>query len=376
MSSCRKRIKLLITARDPATAVSFQILIPQLIKHSCFEIKVLAQAPASEILMSVYPQLDEFLPQSSFELKQQKVKEVIDAFRPDAVLCGISGPDIGVDEATLKVAQDQGIESYALQSFWGDINQLSGAVPKHAFVLDDEAVRLTEQRYPQIRSIAIGSIKHADFKGYEVLKLRDQKRTGLLKNDEILIGFYGQPILEVEGYFTTLEAMVRQLKKWSRPFRLMYRPHPKESQELFDKTWQLFSDAFSERLLLDQSADIVESLCMSDLVVSVFSTCGFDNLYLNEMSAQAFNSSVYLWFDSNMIEWWQTYSGLTEMPLISEGLLLSADTEDEILTVFDDGLKSEVQKKLWIKAKQHLPDPSLAVKTIIDTLLDDLDAAI
>ncbi|MDG6777617.1 hypothetical protein QCB44_02745 [Thiomicrorhabdus sp. zzn3] len=376
MSSCRKRIKLLITARDPATAVSFQILIPQLIKHHGFEIKVLAQAPASDMLMAVYPQLDEFFPQSSLELKQQKVKAVIDAFKPDAVLCGISGPDIGVDEATLKVAQDQGIESYALQSFWGDINQLSGAVPKHAFVLDDEAVRLTEQRYPQIRSIAIGSIKHADFKGYDVLKLRDQKRTGLLKKDEILVSFYGQPILEVEGYFTTLEAMVRQLTKWSRPFKLMYRPHPKESQELFDKTWQLFSDAFSERLLLDQSADIVESLCMSDLVVSVFSTCGFDNLYLNEMSAQPFNSSVYLWFDPNMIEWWQRYSGLTEMPLISEGLLLSADTEDEILTVFDEGLNPDVQKRLWIKAKQHLPDPSLAVKTIIDTLLDDLDAAI
>ncbi len=321
--------------------------------------------------------MHEFLPEATFADKQSKVRTFLEVFDADAVLCGISGPDLGVDEATLAVAQQLGIESYALQSFWGDVNQLSGVVPKHAFVLDDEAVRITEQRYPQIRSVPIGSIKHADFKAYDAGALRALHRPGLLSSGEtVIVGFYGQPILEVQGYFATLEALARQLREWRREFKLIYRPHPKESEELRTKTWQLFEQAVGDRLQWDSATDIVQSLCVADLVVSVFSTCGFDNLYLNEMAEQPFNSSVYLWFDADMIAWWQDYSGLTQMPLLSEGLLLSVDKEEEILPVFEAGLKPEIQQVLWRQAKVHLPDPSLAVQKIIDTLVEDLHAAI
>lgn len=372
MQSGQKRIKLLITARDPATAVSFQILIPKLNADTRFEIKVLAQEPAATILKDL-DCVEPFKAHKNFIHNLIQIEKIVKEFTPNAVLTGISGPDAGVDEATLKVAEELGIESYALQSFWGDINQLSGAVPRHAFVLDDEATKLTNQRYKQVRCIPIGSIKHADFKDYDVLNLRQQKRQNLAE-DEVVIGFYGQPILDIKGYFETIEAMVRQLQNWPKKFKLIYRPHPKESDELFNKTKQLFTNAFANNVIVDNETDIVASLVKADLVVSVFSTCGFDNLYLNEISSTPFNSSIYLWFDSCMIQWWKDYSGLEIMPLISEGLLLSVDKESEMLNVFDQGLKPEVQHQLWLQAKAHLPDASLAVQTVVNTLLEDLDA--
>ena len=372
-NTASRPIKLFVTARDPATAVSFQILLPKLAQNSNFELCVLAQEPAATILAEVDYSISTFGALDSFEQTQYKVKEIIDKFQPDAVLTGISGPDAGIDEAALKIAEVQGIQSYALQSFWGDINQLSGAVPNHAFVLDDEAQRLTNLRYKEVRCIPIGSIKHADFDRYDVLALREKSRQNV-DDDEVIIGFYGQPILEIKGYFETLEAMVRQLKTWPRRFKLIYRPHPKESQILFDKTRQLFENAFADAVEIDEQADIVNSLVKADLVVSVFSTCGFDNLYLNEISSTAFNASVYLWFDSCMIQWWKDYSGLENMPLISEGLLLSVDKESEMLDIFEQGLKPEVQHQLWLQAKAHLPDASLAVQTVIETLLEDFNA--
>ncbi|WP_319381549.1 hypothetical protein [Thiomicrorhabdus sp.] len=370
----RSPIRLLITARDPATAVSFQKLIPRLQANLHFDILIVAQAPGSDILRQEGLAVEEFFPQDSFERKQKQLEQVFDKVAPDAVLCGISGPDLGVDEATLAVAKQRGIPSYALQSFWGDINQLSGATPDCAFVLDDEATVLTKERYPQIRCIPIGSIKHADFAACDALQIRASKRANYVGEGEVLIGFYGQPILEIDGYFSSIEAMVRQLMSWPRPFKLLYRPHPKESDTLFNQTLKLFRDSLGDRVLVDDQKDIIHSLSVCDLVVSVFSTCGFDNLYLNEISPRPFNTSVYLWFEPAMIEWWRQYSGLTQMPLVEEGLLLSPESEESILEVFEKGLDPQVRQILWQRAKQHLPDASLAVDTLINTLVDDFNA--
>ena len=369
------KIKLLITARDPATAVSFQILIPYLANHSDFELLVLAQAPADQILADVTT-LEVFQSQASLADKMQKVALVMQAFKPDAVLTGISGPDIGVDEATLKLAEDYSIPSYALQSFWGDINQATSALPKTAFVLDDEASRLTKKRYPGVRCIPIGSIKHAEFEHFDAIRQREILRPRVVSADEVLIGFYGQPLEHQLGYFDTLQQMVEQLRGWQRPFKLMYRPHPKEPESLQAKTDQLFTDVLADKVLRDPGFEITESLCICDLVVSVFSTCGFDNLYLNEMANQAFNASVYLWFDPKMIAWWQEYSGLREMPLIDEGLLLSVDNPNELIDIFEKGLDPLVQTLLKQRAAKHLPPAGQAIDRVIETLKSDLNAII
>ncbi|MDX1796842.1 MAG: hypothetical protein R3219_08945, partial [Hydrogenovibrio sp.] len=173
------------------------------------------------------------------------------------------------------------------------------------------------------------------------------------------------------GYFETIEALARQLSKWQRPFRLMYRPHPKETDELREKTLSEFRQALGDRVFVDEFVDIKDSLVVCDLVLSAFSTCGFDNLYLNEMAPQPFNSSVYLWFEPELIAWWQDYSHLKEMPLISEDLLLSVDKEEVMLTVLEQGLLQTVQKRLWQQAKAHLPSAAESIKILVGKIWSD-----
>jgi len=362
-------LKLLITVRDPATAISFKKLLPALIAHSEFNCRVLCQAPATEILAEFKQQLD------WFAVDEATLKQHFIDFKPDIILTGISGPDTGIDEAALLQAKKLGIHSFALQSFWGDINQASQAVPDTAFVLDDEAKKITSSRYPQIRSIAIGSIKHIDYHQFDALKQRQIVRPPLVIlasgdiSEDLVLGFYGQPILNVPGYFKTIEGLVRQLKKWQRPFQLIYRPHPKESAESQTKTILLFKQAFGNKATLDSQQDIKNSLVACDLVLSAFSTCGFDNLYLNEMAKKPFNTSVYLWFEPELIKWWQDYSQLKEMPLISEDLLLAVNTENSLLPILEQGLLESVKQRLWQNAKQKLPEPSHAIEIMIKTML-------
>jgi len=358
-------MNLLITARDPATAVSLEKLLAKLLQQTGFHCRLLCQQPAYDILSCYRTKLEMV---EVYDLNEDFLSQQFIGFQPDAVLTGISGPDTGVDEATLQLAKASQIPSFALQNFWGDINQSSQAIPNTAFVLDDEAVKITEKLYPAIHCIPIGSIKHIDYHQYNSLVKRKEIRAKLGFQNQIIIGFYGQPILEVAGYFKTLEVFARQLKTWHKPFQLIYRPHPKESAELKQKTMQLFQNAFKEQVCFDKAVLIQDSLVACDLVVSAFSTCGFDNLYLNEMAEKAFNSSVYLWFEPELIQWWQDYSHLKQMPLISEDLLLAVDKEDSLLEILEQGLLKEVQQRLRKNAQQHLPDPSSAIEIIIREL--------
>ena len=364
-------MNLLITARDPATALSFEKLLPDLISHKDFCCRIVCQAPATSILVNFKGQLD-WVEVSNAELESSTfLQQQFNDFKPDLVLTGISGPDTGIDETTLLWAEQQGVYSFALQSFWGDINQACQAIPNTAFVLDDEAKRITSKRYPQINTIPIGSIKHIDYHHFNALKQREASYPPLaiFDSEHIVLGFYGQPILEVPGYFKTIEGLVRQLQKWDKNFQLIYRPHPKESETLKNKTMALFQQAFGEKATFDKQKDIKHSLVVCDLVLSAFSTCGFDALYLNEMAEKPFNTSVYLWFEPELIQWWQDYSQLKEIPLVSEDLLLLVDKEEALIPILEQGLLEPVKQRFWHNAKQHLPDPSLAVHIMIETML-------
>lgn len=369
-------IKLLITARDPATAVSFEKLIQDLLASNDFTLRVLCQEPAFEILTPVVPEnCLQFIPKDEFKqvLEDDFLRHQFDTFQPDAVLTGISGPDTGIDEAVLHYAFTHGIQSYALQSFWGDMNQASGARPHTAFVLDDEAIELTNKRYPDIHCIPIGSIKHAKFDGFDALACRGSFRPRFVSETQILLGFYGQPLEDQEGYLRTLEKMAEELKKWHRDFKVMYRPHPKEPDHLKCFTFSLLEKAVGkERVFFDPGLELKHSLSVCDLVVSAFSTCGFDALYLNEMAPKAFNASVYLWFDPELIHWWQTYNQIQRNPLLTRELVLHVDKEIELLDVFEFGLDKAVQSEIRDRAHRYLPQPQTGISRIIEALKTDI----
>lgn len=364
------KIKLLITARDPATALSFNILLPQIVADSAFDILVLAQFPASELLES-HSSIQIFETEPSIGAQLGKLSEFCDIFQPDAVLTGISGPDTGVDEAALTWAERHGVPTYSLQSYWGDINQAGNILPSTAFVLDQKAIELTHKRYPAIRCIPVGSIKHEKLEGFDVFANRYLLRPGLLIDEQILLGFYGQPLETNPGYIKTLERFTEQLHLWSRDFKVMYRPHPKESEALRCKTSNLLQQAVGESFFYDPGLELKQSLSVCDLVVSAFSTCGFDALYLNKMASRAFSSSVYLWFEPELLAWWQTYNQTKNNPLLDTGLVLFADKHTKLLEVLENGLDPTLQNELRRKAVQYFSGTEAGCKKIIETITED-----
>lgn len=369
--SRRLSIKILLTARDPATALAFKVLLPELVSDPLFDVRVCAQAPADQIL-----QVKNFVvtwpARESLSDQVAKLEAICNSFKPDVVLTGISGPDSGVDEAALIWAQNEGLPSYALQSYWGDINQAVDTLPGTVFVLDEAAVRLTKKRYPDLRCVPVGSLKHANTKPVDVFTIRDQLRPSLVKSNEVLIGFYGQPLEEQLGYLVTLETMARKLSYWSRPFKLMYRAHPKESRAFQARSLALLQSFLGNRVFEDPQNDLDSSLGICDLVVSVYSTCGYDNLYLNQPLKYLYNASVFLWFESELQQWFYRYSGLRSLPLVEEGVVLCVEHEDELLPVFDLGLSQEVKKCLKRKIDQYLPPPGDSIEKLIATIKDDL----
>lgn len=375
-------MNLIITSRDPATASSFIQLLPYLNQDVFFNVLVLCQSPSCQLLK---PYLEEGrvetiqFDSNSFENIRDKglLHSIFLRFKPDAVLTGVSGPGAGIDEAVLYWAGERTIRTYALQSFWGQFNLDTGLIPDTAFVLDDEAVKLTSEKFPEVESVPVGSLKHVDFSDFPSLEKREKNRkTYALSEDELLIGFYGQPMIDVTGYLETVECLVNQLVKWGRGFKLLYRPHPKESRLQRKKLAELMLNAFSNCLFIDEKEDVRESLVACDLVISAFSTCGLDNLYLNEMAEVPFNVSIYLLFDKNLMHWWQVTTGLEEIPLVTEELLLAVDNEDDMIDVFENALRIETRQQLVENAKKHLPFPGHSVRKIMEKLKADYHADI
>lgn len=357
---------LLITARDPATALSFLPLIATLENHPKIDVTLIAQSPGAEILFEHFSgAYHVFNDQQSEQLLATLHSE-----KPfDAVLVGISGPDIGIDEVALSFSDVKRIKCFALQGFWGDFNPTAKALPTHVFTLDSLATSLNQQRFPHLVNIEIGSLKHAEFEQIDGAKFKYQYRHQIgIEDDETIVGFYGQPLQDLQGYRDTIENFVKALNKWHHPFKLQYRPHPKEPEELQQFTQQLLEQYLKGQYFLDPHADIKASISVCDLVTSAFSTCCIDNVYLNKFSSKPLSCSVFLWYEEDLISWWQEYSQMTTMPMSGEkGLIFSVDRKQDIIPILTKALNAkEIMKN---KAKESLPDASQSVMKIIDSIL-------
>ncbi|NRA54650.1 MAG: hypothetical protein HRU23_10950 [Gammaproteobacteria bacterium] len=362
-------ISLIITARDPATVLSFNKLLPALACNHQFEVIVLTQEPASSLVVKVNG--IRYFSLTTEQLAIAQLQAINERKKIDAVLTGISGPDRGIDEIALEFAYSQKIPNYALQSFWGDFNPSVAIIPDTLFTLDQQASDSNQARFPDSRNIAIGSIKHIDYSSINSAEIRQHFRDKLVLAQSTVIGFYGQPLAEVEGYLATLTQLVDELQRWDRQFTFVYRPHPKESANLKTQSWQLFQQAFGVNAHLDTTGDVIDSLCGCDIVVSAFSTCCIDAVYLNINSKQAINSSVYLLFEPELVAWWQRYAKIEEMPLTGEhALILKATMPSRILPVLEQALADK--SSLRSNAIAYLPSPKQAVNLIIETIKNDI----
>lgn len=371
---------LIVTARDPASAHAISPLIPSL--NQTYQLLAILQEPAlsilSEELAGVGNQAIAFPVIQDFEIGVAEATRWLQAphdFVEEmsessiyAVLTGISGPGFGVDEMMLQAANASDIPTFSVQSAWGTINRETGVMPKTALVLDDAGVEMNRLHYPKMQSVAVGSLQHAKYAELSPSGIRDLHRARFVGGDEILIGFYGQPIGELTGYQQTVEAFCKELSHWNKPFKLLYRPHPKEAANLAQNpTWNLLKQYFPEAIL-DPFQAVTTSLCCVDLVVSAFSTCCFDGLYLNELEDKPFNTSIFLWFNKDLIRWATKCSDTQDLHLVKENLVLAVDKSNGLLEVFERALNEQQRLELWQNARERLPSAKQAVSLVLKAL--------
>lgn len=363
------KVNVLLTARDPATALSLIRVIPQLKKQHWLCLTIACQEPAASLFKQQGIEPDVIC--SNYQTAKSTIAALLADKVFDAVFTGISGPDKGIDELTLTEAANKSIKRYALQSMWGDFNKNIKIYPNTLFVLDHFASELNQQLHPDIINVEVGSIKHSHLDQEPIIDFRIAFREELqVVNDTKVLGFYGQPLAQIDGYKNTIKLLVNALQQWPKDFVLFYRPHPKEPQSLRSYTNKLFESLHCP-YFIDNENNVFKSLAGADVVLSAFSTCAIDALYMNQELNQAINSSVYLWYDKELINWWQTYNPIDQLPLTSDPCLIyRVDNANAICHTIELAIKRKQQIKE--RAKDYLPNNHCAANIICQTLANDL----
>lgn len=81
--------------------------------------------------------------------------------------------------------------------------------------------------------------------------------------------------------------------------RIVYRPHPKETEKNRYEILDLFQSRGLD-VVVDENEDVFPSLCGVDIVMSAFSTCGYDAIYLNRWTPMPLNKTLFLTFDQHL----------------------------------------------------------------------------
>lgn len=155
MTRVRKK-SVLLGCRDAGSAYNLVEAVKFHRYKPRFDIQIFCQSPAYEIFkregldpIHVEPAVND----RALSLARKIIQQV----KPDAILTGVSGPDIGIDEAL--IASSQHDNTYVFQDFWGYINRSSKHYAKHYFVIDKEAKRLTHLLYPNLSTDTIGTVE-------------------------------------------------------------------------------------------------------------------------------------------------------------------------------------------------------------------------
>jgi len=360
--------KLLFSARDPGAAHNIGCVARYFNNKEGYEIFVAAMHPATEIIsrqglsvlpVDVPPVTD---PDSDEALVLlSTAQSLLEQIQPDALIVGLSGPDIGLDEAL--VASAATCPSYALQDFWGDVAWGFGIFPGTYFVLDNEAARLTRNRV-DARVVVTGSPRH------EV-----EVSLPELSADVVDVLFCGQPLWGISGYADTISSLASRLCSFDNMSRIVYRPHPKETEAQRNAALHLFAEV-GVKASLDTLSDINASLSTARIVATCYSNCGLDLAYLNRASNRPLAGMLYLLICKDVFEYYVDYSKLSSIPLAESGLAQAVYPVGSLA----DGLRmvgsNAWRRSVWEASRKVLPDPSNAMRVIEEQLVFDLNGEI
>jgi len=357
-----RRRHLLISCRDPGSAGHLGAVAQAAMLAPDLRVSVCAAPPALEILTAAgiavaYPVAASDTPE---ELLAAAARILAKA-RPDLLLTGISGPDCGIDEALL--ARAERTPRLAYQDFWGYVNRSLGAAADLYLVQDDEAARLTRERF-ELPSAVVGAPKYARYAALDAAALRREfRRAHGIDERETLIAFCGQPLWDRPGYAATLDVLFSILRRMP-DHRLLLRPHPKEHSAL-PRLRELL-ERHGIRAGIVSGGDAEPLLCACDLLLSAFSNCCVDLAYLNRLANGPGATPVYLMFEPDLRATYQSWNGLDRLPPVELGVALEIRRSVDLEPMLRRALQPASRAACRRAARERLPDPARAITRILE----------
>ncbi len=370
-------MRLLISARDTGAAAHIAEIAPALRTAGSVEVVLVADEPALSLLkrcglsplpFTAHAIADKDSPGT--DALRNAARQLIAAHRPDALLVGLSGPGIGLDEAL--VAEADGLPCYAVQDYPGWVVDGFGVKPDTYFVTDKLAADMTLKRLDGGKTVVIGSAKHAAYARLDPLALRQAGRARLGSNGPH-IGFYGQPAWFLPGYVRAVTSFARAVADM-RGADLFYRPHPKETADERARMAAILAAA-GLKPRFDPNDAVEQSICAADLVVTCFSSCGADHIHLQKRSPEPLGTVLYLFTEPDIQAHHARHAGSDVPPFALLELAALTTAPDKLAADLRHALDPATSSAYWRQTRQVLPDPVAAPDVILATIRQDLKPA-
>lgn len=291
------------------------------------------------------------------------VGALLDNIGPHAVITGLPGPTLGVDEALVHLCDDWPV--FSLQDYEGWVVLGFGRAAPTYFVSDEHTATLT-LREPGVEPVVVGDLRSTEFSDLPIPALRAQGRR-MARTEGPLVTFYGQPAWGYRGYPETLKVLARAARS-TPELNFLYRPHPKETDAERNAVHAMF-EAEGVVLARCPATTIEMSLAMADAVLSVFSTVGQDHVALQRYSPEPIGAAAYLLFDPAIRSLLAADTG-SDMPrVVRDGLADSAGSADDVISLLRRLTAPSAAMTSWRKIGEALPAPGGIAGVVADHIV-------
>lgn len=367
--------KILFTARDAGAA---QQLMPVIDYFSAqgSTIFIYASDPAYSILKyNGYPvclyeiegniAIDENSP--LVEPAINIVKNILDERKPDAVICGLSSGLYGIDEFIIFLIKSRTlhIPCFQLLDYWHSLHHYKDTCPDTYFVIDKETI-LVDYKNIQAPMQEVGSPKHFAYTLKKVDAIKKNIREYYqIKETETLIGFFGQnPILEGQfDNFKILVDCIERLHQMGKDVVFIYKPHPGylNSYDTFNN--YLNTKSF-KRYNLGENKNIIDILCLCDIITTCYSTVAIDHAYLSYAASKAIGAVIHLRYGDGIKRLIKETFIFDKSSLIKDVKSFDANTEDELFEMLLSDVEHQKLQKEYYQSVKNMKTISNSAKKI------------
>lgn len=369
MTPCQPERSVLLSARDVGAAGHVAAIARALMKRGR-PVQIVAQEPAYGTLVGSDLRvlgLREFLGDEGglpgAAPVPSRVRAALDRLQPAALVLGQSNrAEEAIDDWLLAAAGP--LPCVVMQDYWGEV-QTGSRQPDLYLVLDALAKAVTEQRCA-VPCAVVGSPKHGAYALLDVMGLRAAKRAKhRVSQGARVVGFFGQDLGFLSGYHAVVDDVATAVQ--GEDVVLFYRPHPREGAAGAADVMERFSRC-GARPLLWREGTVEAALAAADVIISCFSTCGYDALHL-AATAEDYNPVVvYADYYEDIKKYWAPHAGMDRLPAVAEGLAHEAANGSDLWRIVHGacGSSAALQRD---RLKDVIPDPRDAADAAADAVL-------